>query len=258
MLFLIAWPTIFLFLSCTGLWITNLYMTYNDLISLPLGLIFGAVLGYMNFTPMHDAAHGSLFSKKFKGSKILEEVVGHISAITLFVPYPAFKILHLQHHSFTNIKEKDPDFWVASQNLAVVILKAFSIKASYYFFVFFKPSKALEKKRPLTFAILIFYIIAIFFFDNSKNFALIWIGTSVLALTILAILFDWLPHTPHDETDRYLNTRIIDKKWLTPIMLYQNYHLIHHLYPRIPFYKYYEKYLEVKPLLKEKNSPGVN
>lgn len=258
MLHFLAWPTLFLFMSTTTLWITNLYFTYNGFVGLPIGLTIGAVLGYINFTPMHDAAHGSLSSKNFQGSKILEEIVGHISAMTLFIPYPAFKILHLQHHSFTNIKEKDPDYWVASQNIIMVILKAFSIKASYYFFVFFKPSKALEKKRPLTFGILILYIWTIFIIENSGTFAAIWIGTSVLALTILAILFDWLPHTPHDKTDRFLNTRIIDKKWLTPIMLYQNYHLIHHLYPRVPFYKYYEKYLEVKTLLKGKNSPGVN
>ncbi len=29
------------------------------------------------------------------------------------------------------------------------------------------------------------------------------------------------------------------KEWLlTPLMVYQNYHLIHHLYPSVPFYKY--------------------
>jgi len=28
-------------------------------------------------------------------------------------------------------------------------------------------------------------------------------------------------------------------EWLlTPVLLYQNYHLVHHLYPTVPFYRY--------------------
>ena len=51
------------------------------------------------------------------------------------------------------------------------------------------------------------------------------------------------PHCPAQisaKEDKYKETTIrLAKEWLlTPLMVYQNYHLIHHLYPSVPFYKY--------------------
>lgn len=50
--------------------------------------------------------------------------------------------------------------------------------------------------------------------------------------------------------------RIGLERFLTPAMLYQNYHLVHHLHPIVPFYRYIavwrrneEEYLEREPPL---------
>jgi ring-1,2-phenylacetyl-CoA epoxidase subunit PaaE len=64
-----------------------------------------------------------------------------------------------------------------------------------------------------------------------------------IALGVLAWWFDWLPHHGLEVTqrkNRYRATRIrIGLEWLlTPVLLYQNYHLVHHLHPSIPFYRY--------------------
>jgi fatty acid desaturase len=63
-----------------------------------------------------------------------------------------------------------------------------------------------------------------------------------LAVWFLGYAFDWLPHHGLEEltTDRYRATRnrIGRERLLTPLLLYQNYHLVHHLHPRIPFYRY--------------------
>ncbi|HSK58944.1 MAG TPA: fatty acid desaturase [Actinomycetospora sp.] len=64
-----------------------------------------------------------------------------------------------------------------------------------------------------------------------------------LGIGVLAWWFDWLPH--HDlgvtaRTDRFRATRVrVGREWfMTPVMLYQNYHLVHHIHPTIPFYRY--------------------
>jgi ferredoxin-NADP reductase len=64
-----------------------------------------------------------------------------------------------------------------------------------------------------------------------------------LGLAVLAWWFDWLPHhglPAAKPRDRFGATRVrVGLEWLmTPIMLYQNYHLVHHLHPAIPFYRY--------------------
>jgi beta-carotene hydroxylase len=42
---------------------------------------------------------------------------------------------------------------------------------------------------------------------------------------------------------------------LTWLWMYQNYHSIHHLFPRVPFYKYARLYSEIEAVLKEKQAP---
>ena len=64
-----------------------------------------------------------------------------------------------------------------------------------------------------------------------------------IAMIVLAWWFDWLPHHGLEETqseNRYRATRNrVGLEWLfTPLMLSQNYHLVHHLHPSVPFYRY--------------------
>jgi fatty acid desaturase len=73
--------------------------------------------------------------------------------------------------------------------------------------------------------------------------------------------FDYLPHChlrPEAEASRFRATRNrIGFEWaVTPLTLYQNYHLVHHLHPRVPFYRYIavwrrreREYLERQPAL---------
>lgn len=71
---------------------------------------------------------------------------------------------------------------------------------------------------------------------------------------MIAVVFVILPHAPNkvgQEEDKYMATTMrMGWEWLlTPLLVYQNYHLIHHLYPEIPFYKmhkaWYLKYDEI-------------
>ena len=62
-----------------------------------------------------------------------------------------------------------------------------------------------------------------------------------LGIAALAFGFDYLPHRPHTtpaRVDRFQATAVRPSPWLTPLMLGQNFHLVHHLYPAVPFYRY--------------------
>jgi fatty acid desaturase len=83
----------------------------------------------------------------------------------------------------------------------------------------------------------------------------LWVVPGLVAATLLAFAFDWVPHHPHSVQGRYVDTRIVAFPMLTLPMLWQNYHLIHHLYPRIPFYRYGACFRELRPELESKGAP---
>jgi len=80
-----------------------------------------------------------------------------------------------------------------------------------------------------------------------------------VAIGFLAMMFDYIPHRPHGTTNIYQGTNLtalyrttttsdhggqgtVMMSYVTaplsPLMLWQNYHVVHHLYPWIPFYRY--------------------
>ena len=73
--------------------------------------------------------------------------------------------------------------------------------------------------------------------------------------------FDYLPHTrlhhtPSEDRFRTTRNRVGGERLLSPLLLYQNYHLVHHLHPSVPFYRYItawqrneEAYLEREPAI---------
>ena len=82
-----------------------------------------------------------------------------------------------------------------------------------------------------------------------------------LAIVWLAFAFDYLPHhglhlRPSEDKLKTTRNRVGGERWLSPVMLYQNYHLVHHLHPLVPFYRYIavwrrneDAYLEGDPAL---------
>ena len=82
----------------------------------------------------------------------------------------------------------------------------------------------------------------------------LWIIPARLTFLYLAVFFAWLPHFPYEHTDRFLNTRITLFPGSTWIFLQQDRHLIHHLLPSIPWYRYRAAHRELAPLLRERGA----
>ncbi len=85
---------------------------------------------------------------------------------------------------------------------------------------------------------------------------------ALIGATVLGLLFDYVVHAPHTGSGRFSSTRIflfprgawqiVSWAWMA-----QNYHLIHHLYPWLPFCRYAEAAHVVLPLLAARGAPGV-
>jgi beta-carotene hydroxylase len=97
-------------------------------------------------------------------------------------------------------------------------------------------------------------LVVAFVFGQGVNFLLLWWLPTQFAQLILQVWFVWLPHVPFKETSRYRNTQI--RGWIFShiMLLGQDHHLIHHMYPRVPFYRYRRLFREIRPSLEANNS----
>ena len=71
---------------------------------------------------------------------------------------------------------------------------------------------------------------------------------------VLVTLFAWSVHHPHTEQERMQTTTLYQARTgldtvMTLLWGYQNYHAIHHLYPKVPFFRYRRVYRALEPYL---------
>ncbi len=91
--------------------------------------------------------------------------------------------------------------------------------------------------------------------------ALLLLGVAWLfGLTLLLYLFAYIVHRPHQDVGRYVDTStiLVPGPWqrlVTWLWVFQNYHSIHHLFPRVPFYQYAKLFAEIEPIMVAKGSP---
>lgn len=251
-----ALPSFGLAVFVFAAFVSVVYGRYQGWLELWQGAVFNSLLLYINFTVLHEAAHGNL-ACSHKPLKPLENLCGWISGALLTVPFPIFRQLHLTHHAFTNHPQKDPDMWVAAHRLPSMLMRFCSIIPGYYGFIYQHYRQLPQTKKPkqrqrLSAFVLIYGGLLLWGIFGGWEFVLfLWLIPAMVATSFLAFAFNWLPHHPHESLEKYTNTRVIPGQWLNWVLLGQNYHLIHHLYPRIPFYAYQKTYKTLSPELKQ-------
>ena len=92
--------------------------------------------------------------------------------------------------------------------------------------------------------------------EGPALFVLGWL----IGAMVLLYLFAYVVHQPHDRAGRYIDTSTILipgplGSLLTGLWLFQNYHSIHHLFPRVPFYHYAKLYEEIEEIMAAKGAP---
>lgn len=221
------------------------------------------LFAYLAFTPLHEASHGNIAGRT--GARRLETLVGWLSGLQLGAPMPAFKVLHLRHHGQTNHETNDPDMWVVASGRSKFVraltltLRCFTLLPHYYLHFFIgaasKTRGAREQRTVVVGSVLVLLsaIGVLIFAGFGLTLLFAWAVPAMFATAILGLLFDWLPHRPHTSRERYKDTRAIDAPLGIPL-LGQHLHLIHHLYPRVPFYRYRVVFDELRPLLAEKGA----
>lgn len=247
----LAWPTIVLGLAVFAGWIATLVAAATGALPLWAAFCINALLVYLSYTPLHDGAHGSIARGRHEW---LNRAIGLLPAFMALHNFSLHRVTHLSHHRHLNDPELDADHWVAGQRWWSVLARCSTVFLSHYrigWRIADRRSKAwgvAENLATLALAGIVFAV------AGWKVLVFAIILPALAGMTLLAFLFDYIVHAPYLHEGRFTATRayILPKRWRrigSALWMQQNYHLAHHLYPWIPFYRY-ARVLEVaEPLI---------
>ena len=201
---------------------------------------------HISGTVIHDASHNAAHR-----NRIVNAIMGHGSALMLGFAFPVFTRVHLQHHAHVNDPENDPDHFVSTGGPLLLIAARF-----FYHEIFFFKRKLWRKYELLEWFLSRLFLFTIVFLGIHYGFIgyvmNFWFVPALVVGVTLGLFFDYLPHRPFQERDRWKNARVYPSPVLNLMIFGQNYHLIHHLWPSIPWYQYQPAYIATKPLLDHK------
>ncbi|MGB3531918.1 MAG: beta-carotene hydroxylase [Microcoleaceae cyanobacterium] len=204
---------------------------------------------HLSGTVIHDASHLAAHR-----NRTVNAALGHGSALMLGFAFPVFTRVHIQHHAHVNDPDNDPDHFVSTGGPLWLIAARF-----FYHEIFFFKRRLWRKHELLEWFLSRLFVATIVglgihygFIGYILNY---WFSPALVVGIALGLFFDYLPHRPFHETNRWKNARVYPSPILNFLILGQNYHLIHHLWPSIPWYNYKPAYEAMKPLLDAKGSP---
>ncbi len=244
---LIAFPTVALCLSGLVVFAVSVAAAVNGRAPAWVVIAVNAAVSYVMFTVAHESIHRSISSVRW-----VNALLGRLAWLFVSPAFslPSFAFIHQSHHRHTNDPTMDPDAFATHASRWQLPLRwalADAFYATYYVRRSrSRPTRELARELAETtvmFSLCATALVAAGASGNWWTVATVIVIPQRLAMFALAWSFDWLPHhrlcaTP--DSDRYRTAWIrIGMEWLlTPLLLSQNYHAVHHLRPHLPWYRY--------------------
>ena len=226
----------------------------------PLYMIAAASLhGISLFT--HEAVHGVLAR-----NKVLNRVFGIICAMPVLQNYSAYKVLHLRHHKHLG-NEGDPDHydnytgwtWMVFSMHWLRLIVGYPIYIVMIPILGFRQGTRSDRCWIVAEILLLFTLIGIAISVTPWHVILnAWLIPMMIINTMVNIR-GMSQHTFLEEPeDPVRGTRSILTNPVTEFfMCNENYHLEHHLFPRVPWYNLKRLHGEIKEQLGEREAPFV-
>ena len=260
-----AWPTIILGLTASTLYFALPFLVSSGLVPFLVAAPLMGVLTYVSYTALHEAAHVSI-SGSHQRWRWINEWVGYISGLVLCVPLTAHRYEHLTHHRHTNDAHTDPDFALSGLTQSPVSAVRSAGKAiweNYRHYLNKHWAQGRGKQNEafcLEIAASIAIRVAIVLLTDPGITIALFLLAGIGGTVLLGFLFAYLVHYPYKDVGRYVDTATIVASGrantvITWLWLFQNYHSIHHLFPRVPFYQYRKIFESIEPIMLARGAP---
>ena len=271
----LAWPTMLIGLTSFLAYWALPYLVLLNGFSLWLAIPTMVALTYAAYTVLHESVHGSINGSN-TSMKWVNDGLGYLAGTILAITLTAHRIEHLTHHANTNHAEKDPDGYsanIVSSPLDMMKTAWRGIAIQYELYSQRYWAKATVGKKAtfvieIAFTVLLRVLpfIVLWRTGDPELIAGWWRGlmlfvvAGLLGIIVLVYFFAYIVHRPHAVMGRYVDTStiVIPRPFSTVATVlwgYQNYHSIHHLFPRVPFYRYRRLFHDIAETMDAMKAP---
>ncbi len=244
----VEWPTLLLIIGCSIVWMVALFLLPP--ISVPLSILVATLCIALHSSLQHEVTHGHPFNERRFGEFLV------FGSLNLAIPYLRFRDTHLAHHMDARLTDPyedpesnylDPAIWATLPNWAKrvflfnnTLLGRMAIGPLLGQFAFMATDWRLIRagdgqvlKGWLLHIPAVIVIVALVAVSPMPFWA--YAVAAYLGLSILKIR-TFLEHQAHERTSA--RTVIIeDKGPLAFLFLNNNLHVVHHMHPKLPWYR---------------------
>ena len=188
---------------------------------------------------LHDGMHGRLFA-----NPAANRLASAAAGAPVFMAFSAYRVMHLRHHAYLG-DPRDPDDYhnYTGRPALVWLLHFVRLTVGSFLYLALIPALALRHGTPVErrkiaceyLALAVVYGL-VFWAVPVETLALVWL----LPLVPVAYATNMRGFTQHgiaDAHDPFLASRSIEASRLVRfVLLNENYHLEHHLFPEVPSY----------------------
>jgi beta-carotene hydroxylase len=263
----IAWPTILLIAFLVPLHVAMLALGLLGALSpwwlsLPLGLS-----AYLHYTPAHEAIHRNIVrSRRFDP---FNRLIGWWSATLTGMTWPLLLRTHLAHHAHTNA-DRDPDAFVHGSLGRLLLLAVLSVFTNLLpvpvwrliygrdtpnlgYLDAWKVMKSGEwRVHQIAHTAMCAAVWAAVLTGYGVEAFALYVVPATIGRLLMGVFLSWLPHTPFRAGNRYEASLLRRGRLLAIASVGHNMHLMHHLWPRVPFYRYAALYRKLAPSLHDR------
>jgi ferredoxin-NADP reductase/fatty acid desaturase len=238
-------PAVLLFAGGLAVWAVTAWLALTGRAPVWATVPAHAVVTCTMFIVLHESAHHSAGRLTWVNAALGRLATPFVAAYGAF---PMVRAVHLEHHRHTNGgPADDPDGWATQGRWWQLPARWLTLDFAYARFYLARVQERPHAETTETMAMLTLGLggfAAALATGHGGELLLLYLIPQRIGLGLVAWWFAWLPHhglpSGRERADRFAATRMrVGLEWLlTPLLLSQNYHLVHHLHPTIPFHRY--------------------
>ena len=265
-----GWRSIFNAAWPFAAWAAVVYLTSTGTLPLIAGIALSAVAIQALYMPVHEAVHRTISAGR-PGLVWVDRLIGSVCAFMLATSFVEHRHVHFLHHTHANAAG-DPDVLNAKGGPKAIAGRIVAGALLYPVLPILRVIPGGLRVLPAGLKERLAAMAAYRSPEAQRGATIVaWthiivlVGASVLGYAVeawllfylplwigrfwLSMVFGWLPHHPHAEVGRYRDTRVFTFFASTFLIRGHDYHLLHHLFPRVPHYRLRSVWREMGPHL---------